>query len=253
MLRSSLSICPLPQDCLELANDIKGCSATNDEKCSYSGTCVIVGPNEVLDELEWYETDGGSEVPNWISRTLAGFSPTFSTAGSLLSRADISAKCETEMTSCDTTCQSELNRALTKGEASGDESAEFVALLACAGTDNSVTGDRSGCGGAMPLRYPCGNDRGYCGVGDGYCDVDSDILELVSPECGYDGGDCLIVDPDERRDGYPFTPLVWISEECDQLFLQGESTIAGFIGSQDSFQAAQAAGGGTCSVCPGDT
>jgi hypothetical protein len=61
------------------------------------------------------------------------------------------------------------------------------------------------------------------------------------------------VDPDERRDGYPFTSLVWISEECDQLFLQGESTIAGFIGSQDSFQAAQAAGGGTCSVCPGDT
>lgn len=229
---------------MQEGNKIRGCSIKNNEKCSNSGTCVVLGPVDLVNELQLYEQEalGPNPVPQWISRTLEGFSPTYSLVGALPTRGELHTKCPVQMAACTGTCATELAKALNTGKETGTESAEFKALFACGGTDNIVTGSRSGCGN-MPAEY----------VGDKWCDADGDFDEAVTAECGYDGGDCLLVDTEQRLDENGFIGLVWISEECNNLYFQGESTMVGFTGSPASFAAVQAASGGTCDVCPGDS
>lgn len=247
-------------DCLQVSAEVKGCSITNNEKCSLSGTCVLLSPNEIHRKLSEYEQEvfGNNRVPNWISRTIAGFSPTPLKAGeepirhlngSLPTRRQMQNKCPTQMQACIAKrgtgeCAGELETALTNQRTSGTEkSTEFKVLIKCTGTDNVVTGARTGCGNA-PTHLQ----------GDMRCDADFVDQKAISPECGYDGGDCLIADEEQRLDSNGFVSLVWISEDCENLWLQGETSMAGFVGSPASFKAAQEAStDGTCEVCPGDT
>eukprot|EP01051_Picozoa_sp_SAG22_P002723 SAG22_NODE_124_length_18884_cov_34.149367_8_plen_398_part_00 len=88
-------------------------------------------------------------------------------------------------------------------------------------------------------------------VGDGFCDAD--IPGFAGPACGYDGGDCLIPLEDRQSWGdtdLGWTGLVFLSIECASLYFNGEIEMAGYVGSRTSFDAA---GGSSCSVCPGDT
>jgi hypothetical protein len=86
-------------------------------------------------------------------------------------------------------------------------------------------------------------------VGDGFCHAH--IEGFADEACGYDGGDCLLPVFDRNDFGDSDTNwlgLVFLSVECKSLYFNGETELAGYVGSRASFDGAE----GSCAVCPGD-
>lgn len=123
-----------------------------------------------------------------------------------------------------------------RGSCSGGPGCDAVTALDNATVCNTTIGNGS----------PCQFSASACNVslaGNGVCDFASPANLLG--ECGYDGGDCL---QPTLTNNFGF---VFLSVECNKLYIAGESEMAGWVGSTADFAAAQSIG--VCPVCPGDT